>query len=216
MFGSGAIDRLEQGVTNGDKMAACRRSSSRPKAGDHYGYAGVRRMSRQVSACHMSIGYRPGATGWMTRRPHVVPPSLCLKSADAGRRRVGVQGSVQENNNDNALSALAIACDGRQFTGFARNADTGIRLSFRLPVRHRPRQRRRSRRSFDLLLQPASMSRLKGTQMTSGLSILLPDGEYEDKGSRDVFGNPVSGGCRLWPVRGCVRRLRGKELRRQR
>src|SRR5690606_18134547 len=27
----------------------------------------------------------------------------------------------------------------------------------------------------------------------SGLSILLPDGDYEDKGSRDAFGNPVSG-----------------------
>ncbi|ATH83194.1 OmpP1/FadL family transporter [Ectopseudomonas hydrolytica] len=44
-----------------------------------------------------------------------------------------------------------------------------------------------------IFYNPAGLARLKGTQLTSGLTILLPDGKYEDKGSRDVFGNPVSG-----------------------
>ncbi|SDU75855.1 OmpP1/FadL family transporter [Pseudomonas sihuiensis] len=44
-----------------------------------------------------------------------------------------------------------------------------------------------------IFYNPAGLARLKGTQVTSGLTILLPDGDYEDKGSRDVFGNPVSG-----------------------
>ncbi|MFN3767242.1 MAG: OmpP1/FadL family transporter [Ectopseudomonas guguanensis] len=44
-----------------------------------------------------------------------------------------------------------------------------------------------------IFYNPAGLARLKGTQLTSGLTILLPDGDYQDKGSRDVFGNPVSG-----------------------
>ena len=44
-----------------------------------------------------------------------------------------------------------------------------------------------------IFYNPAGLARLKGTQVSSGLSILLPDGDYKDKGSRDVFGNPVSG-----------------------
>ncbi|MDG9757754.1 outer membrane protein transport protein [Pseudomonas sediminis] len=44
-----------------------------------------------------------------------------------------------------------------------------------------------------IFYNPAGLARLKGTQVTSGLSILLPDGKYDDKGSSDVFGNPVSG-----------------------
>lgn len=44
-----------------------------------------------------------------------------------------------------------------------------------------------------IFYNPAGLARLKGSQLTSGLTILLPDGKYEDKGSRDVFGNPVSG-----------------------
>lgn len=44
-----------------------------------------------------------------------------------------------------------------------------------------------------IFYNPAGMARLKGTQVTSGLTLVLPDGEYEDKGSRDVFGNPVEG-----------------------
>ena len=45
-----------------------------------------------------------------------------------------------------------------------------------------------------IFYNPAGLARLKGTQMTSGLSILLPKGEYEDKGSTDVFGNPTGTG----------------------
>lgn len=44
-----------------------------------------------------------------------------------------------------------------------------------------------------IFYNPAGLARLKGTQMTSGLTLVLPEGEYEDKGSRDVFGNPVQG-----------------------
>lgn len=44
-----------------------------------------------------------------------------------------------------------------------------------------------------IFYNPAGLARLKGTQVTSGLSILLPDGEYEDTGSTDVFGQPVEG-----------------------
>lgn len=44
-----------------------------------------------------------------------------------------------------------------------------------------------------IFYNPVGLARLKGTQVTSGLSILLPDGKYDDKGSSDVFGNPVSG-----------------------
>lgn len=44
-----------------------------------------------------------------------------------------------------------------------------------------------------IFYNPAGLARLKGTQVTSGLTILLPDGDYKDKGSRDAFGNPVSG-----------------------
>ena len=44
-----------------------------------------------------------------------------------------------------------------------------------------------------IFYNPAGLTRLKGTQVTSGLTILLPDGDYEDKGSTDVFGNPLSG-----------------------
>ncbi|MCW1936216.1 outer membrane protein transport protein [Pseudomonas sp. MDMC_285] len=104
---------------------------------------------------------------------------------------------MQENNNDNALSALAIACGGRQFTGFARYAGAGIRLSLWFAVGGGAGfgacQRCRGRRPLDHFYNPAGLARLKGTQVTSGLSILLPDGKYEDKGSSDVFGNPVSG-----------------------
>ncbi|HZX18940.1 MAG TPA: OmpP1/FadL family transporter [Pseudomonas sp.] len=44
-----------------------------------------------------------------------------------------------------------------------------------------------------IFYNPAGLARLKGTQVTSGISILLPDGKYQDTGSADVFGQPVSG-----------------------
>lgn len=44
-----------------------------------------------------------------------------------------------------------------------------------------------------IFYNPAGLARLKGTQVTSGLSILLPDGEYKDNGSTDAFGQPVTG-----------------------
>ena len=44
-----------------------------------------------------------------------------------------------------------------------------------------------------IFYNPAGLARLKGTQVTSGLSILLPDGEYKDTGSTDVFGQQVTG-----------------------
>lgn len=44
-----------------------------------------------------------------------------------------------------------------------------------------------------IFYNPAGLARLKGAQVTSGMSILLPDGKYQDKGSRDVFGEPLSG-----------------------
>lgn len=45
-----------------------------------------------------------------------------------------------------------------------------------------------------IFYNPAGLARLKGTQMTSGMSILIPKGEYEDKGSTDLFGNPTGTG----------------------
>lgn len=45
-----------------------------------------------------------------------------------------------------------------------------------------------------IFYNPAGLARLKGTQMTTGMSILIPRGEYEDKGSTDVFGNPTGSG----------------------
>ena len=64
-----------------------------------------------------------------------------------------------------------------------------------------------------IFYNPAGLTRLKGTQVTSGLTILLPDGDYEDKGSTDVFGNPLSGECgRVSP--GCRRRAQLLHLSR--
>jgi long-subunit fatty acid transport protein len=44
-----------------------------------------------------------------------------------------------------------------------------------------------------IFYNPAGLARLKGTQVTSGISILLPDGKYKDTGSTDVFGQSVEG-----------------------
>ncbi|PAU57456.1 OmpP1/FadL family transporter [Pseudomonas indica] len=44
-----------------------------------------------------------------------------------------------------------------------------------------------------IFYNPAGLARLPGTQVTGGMSILLPRGDYEDGGSTDVFGNPVEG-----------------------
>ncbi|MBM7059810.1 transporter [Pseudomonas sp. UL073] len=45
-----------------------------------------------------------------------------------------------------------------------------------------------------IFYNPAGLARLPGTQVTGGLSMLIPKGEYEDQGSTDVFGNPTSSG----------------------
>ncbi|MBB4865570.1 long-chain fatty acid transport protein [Pseudomonas nitritireducens] len=45
-----------------------------------------------------------------------------------------------------------------------------------------------------IFYNPAGMARLPGTQVTGGLTILLPKGEYKDDGSTDVFGNRTGEG----------------------
>ncbi|WP_043310633.1 OmpP1/FadL family transporter [Pseudomonas sp. ML96] len=45
-----------------------------------------------------------------------------------------------------------------------------------------------------IFYNPAGLARLKGTQVTGGLTTLFPDGEYEDKGTTDMFGNPTGEG----------------------
>lgn len=44
-----------------------------------------------------------------------------------------------------------------------------------------------------IFYNPAGLTRLKGDQVTNGITIVIPRGEYHDNGSVDVFGNPVEG-----------------------
>lgn len=44
-----------------------------------------------------------------------------------------------------------------------------------------------------IFYNPAGLARLPGTQVTNGITIVIPKGSFKDTGSTDVFGNPTSG-----------------------
>ncbi len=45
-----------------------------------------------------------------------------------------------------------------------------------------------------IFFNPAGMTRLEGTQISGTLSFIFPSAEWSDRGSRDAFGTPLSGG----------------------
>lgn len=45
-----------------------------------------------------------------------------------------------------------------------------------------------------LFTNPAGMSRLKGTNFSGGLTLVIPRSDYTDQGSTNVFGKPTGGG----------------------
>ncbi len=44
-----------------------------------------------------------------------------------------------------------------------------------------------------IFYNPAGLARLPGTQVTNGITIVIPKGSFKDTGSTDVFGNPTGG-----------------------
>ncbi|MEN0106053.1 MAG: OmpP1/FadL family transporter [Pseudomonas sp.] len=44
-----------------------------------------------------------------------------------------------------------------------------------------------------IFYNPAGLARLPGTQVTNGITVVIPKGSFKDTGSTDVFGNPTGG-----------------------
>lgn len=44
-----------------------------------------------------------------------------------------------------------------------------------------------------IFYNPAGLARLPGTQVTNGITVVIPKGSFKDTGSTDAFGNPTGG-----------------------